>query len=190
MSSRRSGFWLQSLPNLISLARLLAVPIAVWLIIVDHFTVAFWLFIAAGVSDALDGFLARRLGNRSVLGGYLDPLADKALLTSVYVSLGYVDHMARWLVIMVVFRDVLIIGGAILYHTLTQRLKIQPLMVSKVNTAAQIALAALILAQLGLGFEAPGASDLLVYVVAATTLVSGGAYIAIWGWRIAHVEAS
>jgi cardiolipin synthase (CMP-forming) len=190
LRSARLKVLIQSLPNFISLARLLAVPVAVWLILGDRFALAFWLFIFAGVSDALDGFLARRLGNRSVLGAYLDPLADKALLTSVYVSLGYVAHMPNWLVILVVFRDVLIIGGAILYQTLTQRLKMQPLFISKVNTLAQITLAALILAQLGLGFDSHGADSILTYIVAATTLASGGAYIALWGWRIAHIEAS
>jgi cardiolipin synthase (CMP-forming) len=180
---------IQSLPNLITLARLLAVPVAVWLIVTDHFAIAFWLFIAAGVSDALDGYLARLLRTRSLLGAYLDPLADKALLTSVYVSLGYVGEMPKWLVILVVFRDVLIIGGAILYHTLTQRLKMEPLFVSKINTAAQILLAALILAQRGLGFDSRGIDLALIYAVAATTLVSGGAYVARWGWRITHIEA-
>jgi CDP-diacylglycerol--glycerol-3-phosphate 3-phosphatidyltransferase len=162
---------------------------AVWLIVTDHFTAAFWLFIAAGVSDALDGYLARILRSRTLLGAYLDPLADKALLTSVYVSMGYVEEMPKWLVILVVFRDVLIVGGAILYQTLTQRLKMEPLFISKVNTTAQIALAALILAQLGLGFDSHGVDQLLIYAVAATTLLSGGAYILRWGWRIAHIEA-
>ena len=190
MSGFSPRFLLRSLPNLITLARLLAVPVAVWLIIGDRFIAAFWLFIAAGVSDALDGFIARKLAIRSTLGAYLDPLADKALLTSVYVSLGYVGHMATWLVILVVFRDVLIIGGAILYHTLTQRLKVEPLLVSKANTAAQIALAALMLAELGFQIGAGGLVAALTYVVAATTIISGGAYIAIWGWRVAHIEAS
>ena len=189
MSGFSPRFLLRSLPNLITLARLLAVPVAVWLIIGDRFIAAFWLFIAAGVSDALDGFIARKLAIRSTLGAYLDPLADKALLTSVYVSLGYVGHMATWLVILVVFRDVLIIGGAILYHTLTQRLKVEPLLVSKANTAAQIALAALILAERGLGFDSHGIDPALTYAVAATTLISGGAYVARWGWRTAHIEA-
>ena len=189
MSHRQPSLLLQSLPNLITLARLLAVPVAVWLIVTDHFAGAFWLFIAAGISDALDGYLARLLRNRSLLGAYLDPLADKALLTSVYVSLGYVEEMPKWLVILVVFRDVLIIGGAILYHTLTQRLKMEPLFISKVNTTAQIALAALILAQRGLAFDSHGIDLALTYAVAATTLISGGAYVARWGWRIAHIEA-
>jgi cardiolipin synthase len=189
LNARRPSLFLQSLPNFISLARLLAVPAAVWLIVTDHFTGAFWLFIAAGVSDALDGYLARILRSRTLLGAYLDPLADKALLTSVYVSMGYVEEMPKWLVILVVFRDVLIVGGAILYQTLTQRLKMEPLFISKVNTTAQIALAALILAQLGLGLDSHGVDQVLIYVVAATTLLSGGAYILRWGWRIAHIEA-
>jgi cardiolipin synthase len=130
------------------------------------------------------------LSIRSVLGAYLDPLADKALLTSVYVSLGYVGEMPKWLVILVVFRDVLIVGGAILYHTLTQRLKMEPLLISKLNTAAQIALAALVLAQRGLAFNSHGLDVALIFVVAATTLLSGGAYILRWGWRIAHIEGS
>jgi cardiolipin synthase (CMP-forming) len=176
-----------ALPNLISLARLLAVPLAVWLIVTDRLGVAFWLFCAAGVSDALDGFLAKHYKLQSELGGYLDPLADKALLTSVYVTLGYEGRIATWLVILVVFRDVLIIGGAILYHTLTGALKMRPLLISKINTAAQIALAAVILAQSGLGVDYR-IDDVLVPVVAATTLASGGAYLVVWGWRALHMQ--
>jgi cardiolipin synthase len=178
-----------SIPNLITLGRILLVPIVVWAISSGAMWIAFVLFLAAGVSDAVDGFLAKRFGMTTMLGSYLDPLADKALLTSVYVSMGYVEEMPKWLVILVVFRDVLIVGGAILYQTLTQRLKMEPLFISKVNTTAQIALAALILAQLGLHFDSHGADQLLIYAVAATTLLSGGAYILRWGWRIAHIEA-
>jgi cardiolipin synthase (CMP-forming) len=177
-----------ALPNLISLARLLAVPLAVWLIVSDRLGVAFWLFVAAGISDALDGFLAKHYKLQSELGAYLDPLADKALLTSVYVTLGYEGHMASWLVILVVFRDVLIIGGALLYQTLTGALKMQPLLISKLNTAAQIALAAVVLAQSGLGVDY-GIEALLVPLVAATTLASGGAYLVVWGWRALHLGA-
>jgi cardiolipin synthase (CMP-forming) len=179
---------LQFLPNLISLARLLAVPATVWLILSDRFNAAFWLFVAAGISDALDGYLARLLKTPGVVGAYLDPLADKALLTSVYVALGYAGHVPAWLVILVVFRDVLIIGGAMLYQLLTQHLTMQPLFISKVNTTVQITLAALVLAQLGLGFDSHGADVALVYLAAGTTIVSGGAYIAVWGRRLAGSE--
>jgi len=188
LTPTRSPF-LTALPNLISLARLLAVPLAIWLILKDRYGTAFWVFAAAGASDALDGFIAKQFGLRTVLGGFLDPLADKALLMSVYVALGYRDQVDTWLVILIVSRDVLIIGGAILYQTVTQSLTMQPLLVSKVNTAAQIALAILLLGKLG--FDVADSYDIIgamVHVVAASTLLSGGAYVAIWGWRIFSME--
>jgi cardiolipin synthase len=175
-------------PNLITLARLFSVPLMVWLILDRHFGWAFWLFVAAGVSDALDGFLARKLQIRSTVGAFLDPLADKALLVGVYVTLGHMDLVAEWLVIIVVFRDIIIVGGAILYQTLTQSLKMQPLFISKINTVAQIGLAALLLARLGAGFEDYGLTGYLVYAVAATTIVSGLAYVFVWGRRLVGME--
>jgi cardiolipin synthase len=185
----KGSIFVSALPNFISLARLLAVPFAVWLILVDRHGAAFWVFVAAGVSDAVDGFLARQLGARTMLGGFLDPLADKALLMSVYITLGYRGQIETWLVILVVFRDMLIIGGAILYQTMTQALKMQPLFISKINTTLQITLAAVLLAKLGLGIEDDhGAVTVLVYVVAASTLLSGAAYVGIWGWRAFRIE--
>ncbi len=180
---------LNALPNLISLARLLAVPLAIWLILQDRYGMAFWVFAAAGVSDALDGFIAKQFNLRTVLGGFLDPLADKALLMSVYVALGYRGQVETWLVILIVSRDILIIGGAILYQTVTQSLTMQPLLISKVNTGAQIALAALLLGKLGLGASDDyGVTEAMTILVGATTILSGAAYIAIWGWRIFRIE--
>jgi cardiolipin synthase len=176
------------LPNLISLGRLFAVPLAVWLMLDERYTAAFWLFIAAGVSDALDGFLARNFGRQTTIGAFLDPLADKALLMSVYVTLGLKGAIADWLVILVVFRDVLIIGGALLYHLFTQALRMQPLFISKLNTVTQILLAAAVLADLGLGVVDPRIVAILVHVVAATTFLSGAAYVVIWSWRLLSVE--
>ncbi len=178
-----------ALPTLITMGRLLAVPVAVWLILSGRMTAAFWLFVAAAVSDALDGFFARRFQVRSLLGSYLDPLADKVLLVSVYLTLGQLGHVAIWLVIMVVFRDLLILGGALLYLVLGQSLQMQPLLISKLNTMAQLLLPTVVLARLGLGFDDAGVGAALVYVVAATTLASGGAYLAIWGWRILRLGA-
>lgn len=176
------------LPNLISTARLLAVPLIVWLLLSGKFAEAFWLFVAAGVSDALDGFIAKSYDVRTTLGAYLDPLADKALLVSVYITLGYQGNIATWLVILVVFRDLVIIGGALLYHTLTQSLKMKPLLISKLNTMAQILFVTILLANLGLGIDDHGVAPLLAHVVAATTFLSGVAYLVIWGWRIARME--
>lgn len=179
---------LSLLPNVITLARLLAVPITVYLILQEQFVVAFWLFIAAGVSDAVDGYLAKRLDVVSEVGSYLDPLADKALLVSVYVSLGHLGHVATWLVFMIVFRDLLIIGGAMLFQTLTQSLEMSPLFISKINTAMQIMLAGVVLAELGLMLPLPVVSESLVYVVAVTTFLSGTAYVLKWGWMAVMME--
>lgn len=185
MSLRGLLAWL---PNLISLARLLAVPVTIYLLLRGDFAPAFWIFVAAGLSDALDGIIAKQFEVTSEVGAYLDPLADKALLVGIYVTLGYLDHVAAWLVILIVFRDVLIVGGAILFHTLTQSLKMEPLLVSKTNTAAQIVLAAALLAQLGLGVALPMVVQVLVYVVTALTVVSGGAYVIKWGRLAASME--
>lgn len=177
-----------NIPNLISLARLLIVPVVIWLILDGDLLIAFWLFVAAGVSDAVDGYIAKRFHAHSVLGGFLDPLADKALLVSVYVALGYKGYLENWLVIMVVFRDLLIIGGALLFHTITQSLAMAPLTISKINTAAQIVLAAVMLAAGGFGIDYGWVRDALVYLVAATTLASGAAYVVRWTRRAGMME--
>ena len=185
---RRSAL-IASLPNLITLARLLSVPVAVWLILNQHFAFAFWLFVMAGVSDAVDGFIAKRFRAKSELGAYMDPLADKALLMSVFLTLGYEGVIASWLVILIVFRDLLIIGGALLYATMTRALRMQPLLIGKLNTALQILLAAALLAKAGFGF-ADGLTEALVHVVAATTILSGAAYVIKWGFKAARVGES
>ena len=175
-----------NIPNLISLGRLFAAPVSVWLILDGKMTEAFWLFIAAGISDAVDGFIAKRFNAETALGKFLDPLADKALLVCVYISLGEMGHLATWLVIMVVFRDTLIVGGAILYQTLTDSLTMRPLRISKVNTAVQIALAATVLGALGLDLEASRLIQVLIFVVALTTFLSGAVYVVTWS-RMASV---
>lgn len=181
-----------SVPNLITLARLLAAPVAIGLILNNHLEAAFWVFVAAGVSDAVDGFLAKRFGAESELGRFLDPLADKALLVSVYVALGQAGHLPTWLVILVVFRDVLIIGGAILLHTLGISLDMTPVLISKINTAAQIVLAACVLGVLGFALDGPWRVfvDVMVYLVAVTTFASGAVYLMRWAGRVATVGDS
>ena len=115
-------------------------------------------------------------------------MADKTLLIGVYLTLGSLGEIALWLVILIAFRDLLIIGGALLFQTLTHSLKMEPLFISKVNTVAQITLAGFVLARLGL--EVPGGllETLLIYAVAATTLASGAAYVVKWGLRAVNYE--
>ena len=174
-----------SLPNIISLGRLLAVPVAVWLILDGRLGIAFWVFVAAGVSDAVDGFLAKRFNMQTELGKVLDPLADKALLVSVYISLGHMDYIPVWLVILVVFRDFVIVGGIILAHTLSLTMRMKPFIVSKINTVAQILLAAIVLASAGAVLDLQAVVMPMVYLVGVTTAISGAAYLIFWGRFVA-----
>ncbi len=174
------GIRLINLPNILSFCRLMAVPVAVWLLLDQYFTAAFWLFVAAGLTDAIDGFLAKRFGWETELGSYLDPLADKALLVSVFVVLGWIGHIPIWLTIMVVFRDLLIIGGALVAVVITGTFKADPMYVSKLNTTVQIALAAAVLAKLGLGLDLDTPIWLLVALAGITTFASGIAYLVRW----------
>lgn len=175
-----------NLPNLITLGRLLSVPLAIWLVLSGEMAAAFWLFVAAGASDAVDGFLAKRFDRRSELGALLDPIADKTLLVGMYVTLGIAGHLPNWIVILVVFRDLLIVGGFLLVMTLAHAMRWEPLLVSKLNTALQIALIAVVLAQLGLGVADVGPLRLLlIYAVAATTLISGAGYLMRWAKALA-----
>ncbi|MFM2130419.1 MAG: hypothetical protein RL477_1965 [Pseudomonadota bacterium] len=177
-----------NLPNLISLGRLLSVPIVVWAISDGRMMLAFWLFVIAGISDAVDGFIAKRFNYTSELGSFLDPLADKALLVSIYVALGIGGYLPRWLVILVVWRDLLIIGGALLYHTLTQRLKMEPLLISKLNTLAQIVLAGYVLATQAMDVSHEIAYQVVVGIVALTTILSGASYVVGWIRKAAIME--
>ncbi|MBM3518746.1 MAG: CDP-alcohol phosphatidyltransferase family protein, partial [Alphaproteobacteria bacterium] len=157
-----------------------AVPVAVWLILSGDFAIAFWLFVVAAASDAVDGFIAKRFHMESALGCYLDPLADKALLVSVFLALGRSDLLPYWVVILVVSRDLLIIGGALLTLALGQQLNVTPALVSKINTVAQIALAGATLAQNGLDVGIPEALPALSWLVAMTTVLSGATYLVRW----------
>lgn len=177
-----------SVPNLISLGRLLCVPITVWLVLNENLLAAFWLFVAACISDGADGFIAKRFNCETVLGGYLDPIADKALLVSVYLTLGNEGYIAAWLVILVVFRDALIVCGAYLFQLLYQRLSIHPLVVSKINTAFQFILAAAVLGMEGYNYQDGLIILGLTYVVAATTFLSGAAYVIVWSRRAVAME--
>jgi cardiolipin synthase len=170
-----------SIPNLITLARILLVPIVVWAIATPGaMWIAFVLFLVAGVSDAIDGYLAKRFGMTSVLGAYLDPLADKALIVSIYLTLGINNLIPRWLVILVVSRDILIVGGIMLAWVIGNPLKIKPLLVSKLNTVAQIAFACVVLGSLGFNYELPTLTLILMGLVAVLTLLSIAAYVAEW----------
>lgn len=174
-----------TIPNLISLARLLSVPLIIYLIANASYGWAFAVFLLAGASDAIDGYIAKALDQTSTLGVYLDPLADKALIVSVYVTLGLKGMIDDFVVILVVFRDLLIVGGLLLLLVLRKHWEVRPVLLSKVNTGVQIFLAGAVLAQSGLSIAIAEIVDVAVYTVVLTTVGSGGWYLVVWARQMA-----
>lgn len=179
-----------NLPNVITVSRILLVPVVVWLIISGRPQTAFFTFLIAGLSDALDGFLAKRYGWQTVLGAYLDPIADKALLVSIYVSLGLFGHLPAWLVIAVVSRDLLIVGAILLSWVLDRPIDVRPLPISKINTVGQILLALMVLANLGFGLDWAELNEAVSFAVATLTVLSAAAYLKAWLSHMAAYEPS
>src|SRR5215831_3466551 len=178
--AQEPGVAVLNLPNLITIGRILLVPVVVWAIGSGQMQIAFLIFLIAGVSDAVDGFLAKRLGMTSDLGAHLDPLADKVLIVSIYVALGITEAIPRWIVILVVSRDILIVGGVMLAWFLGKPMQVKPVLVSKLNTVAQIILACLVLGSLAFGLSFEAAEYAVTLTVAALTLASIGFYVREW----------
>jgi cardiolipin synthase len=180
-----------SIPNLLTLLRMLLVPVVIWLIMNGDVAVAFWLFLLAGVTDAADGMIAKRFNQATLLGAYLDPVADKLLLIGVFVTLGVVGALPSWLVILVVSRDVMIMIAFAIAYLVSRPIRVRPLLISKINTAAQITLAAGELLTLGGIATLPG--DLrvaAVIVVACLTSLSWAVYFLVWTTHLAGTPAT
>jgi cardiolipin synthase (CMP-forming) len=169
-----------TLPNAITLMRLLLVPLVVWALLTGSFTVAFAGFLIAGISDGVDGFIARNFNQRSRLGAWLDPAADKLLLVSVFVLLGWLGELPLWMVVLFVSRDAMIVGAIILSSLMGTVVEMRPIVLSKLNTAVQIALAALVLAELALIGMVPVLRSVLMWLAVGLTLASGFAYVRDW----------
>src|SRR5512139_3090061 len=176
-----------SIPNLITLGRILLVPVVVWAIASGAMWIAFVLFVAAGVSDAVDGYLAKRFHMTTVLGAHLDPLADKALIVSIYLTLGIKGLIPGWLVILVVSRDIMIVGAVMLSWLVGIPIKVKPLLISKLNTVAQIVFACVVLGTVGFSYPLPTLTWMLMALVAALTLLSVAAYVAEW---VRHINST
>jgi len=175
----------KDIPNIISFLRLLLTIPVVWALLEEEFLIALIIFFVAGVSDGLDGFLAKRLHWQSRLGGLLDPLADKALLVSSFLCLGGLGLLPPWLVALVIFRDVIIVTGALVYSLQVEQLNAEPSLISKLNTLLQIVLVLVIVVNHGV-YAMPQWFMLgLILSVTATTALSGIAYVFEWGRRAA-----
>jgi cardiolipin synthase (CMP-forming) len=175
-----------TIPNIITIARLIMVPLIVVLIGQGRWGLAFTVFVAAGISDGVDGFIARRFNMRSEFGAYLDALADKALLVSIYVTLSVTGVLPGWLAIVVVSRDLMIISAILVSWLMQRPVAIKPMFVSKLNTGAQIAFAALVLGMKAFTLDAPALHTAGMVLVAALTMVSAAAYLARWMRHMAN----
>lgn len=172
--------WFSSLPNLITIGRLILTPVIIDLIVTQNWRWSFWIFVTAGISDAVDGWLARTFDLRSELGAVLDPLADKALIMSIFVTLAAVGRLPEWVAIMVVSRDVMILGAVVISWLLSRPVDVNPLMISKATTFLQLLLAASILGGLAFNLQIAGAVQFLIPPVTALTVTSASVYL--WRW--------
>lgn len=176
------------LPNAITVARMVLVwPL--WLALADdEYGRALLIAFVAGLSDALDGWLAKRFGWTSRLGGLLDPVADKLLLATAFVGLAWHGHLPLWLVVLVVGRDVVILGGATVWQLRFGRLEAAPTLVSKATTFMQIVLVLSVLAQLALGGAPAGWLIALIALTSLLTLLSGLDYVLRWSAKARHAS--
>lgn len=169
-----------TIPNQITILRLILVPGVVLAMLQARWDWAFAGFAVAGISDAVDGFIARRFNQRSRLGSYLDPMADKLLLVSVFVVLGIAGELPLWLVVLAVSRDGLIVLAVLLSSVMAQPVEMKPLMVSKANTAVQLVLVAFVLGELAFGVDIGSVRPALIILSGLLTVASAAAYLVAW----------
>jgi cardiolipin synthase len=176
-------------PNAICIARMLLVAPLVLYIVEGRYVAALVLLVIAGLSDGLDGFLAKRYGWQTRIGGLLDPAADKLLLVAAFVSLTYVGLVPLELTIVVIARDVIIVLGAICYQWLIAPVRGEPSVISKLNTACQLSMVFFTLTAAAYAAPPPVSLTVLGAAVVFTSIVSGLNYVLRWSaraWRVAH----
>jgi len=173
---------LSYIPNLITVIRVAAAPVLILLLKYGNYELALVLFLAAGISDGLDGYIAKRFNVQSQFGAMLDPVADKILLVSSFVMLTLLGYLPFWLLVLVSFRDLLIVGGYLVLVMLKVTVQMAPSVVSKINTVCQICLVGLMLAKLAGWVALSGVINVLIVVVAFTTMISGIHYVWVWGF--------
>ncbi len=175
----------RDIPNILSILRVfLSVPV-VWMLLQHNFGIALILFAIAGITDGLDGYLAKHYGWQSRLGGLLDPLADKILLVFSVLSLGWLELLPSWLVFIVILRDLVIVTGAIVYNFQVEELDAAPTMISKFNTLVQILLVLAVVLDQGLVHLPVLLLQGLIWLTLITTLWSGVNYVVVWCGRAA-----
>ncbi len=171
------------LPNAISLLRIALVLPVLWLILNEQFGWALALFVIAGFSDGLDGYLAVRFDWSTRLGGLLDPAADKLLITGMFVTLAYTGHIPVWLAAIVILRDVVIVCGALAYNYFVKPVPGEPTRVSKLNTALQMLFVLFVLSRAGFGWPDEITITILGASILVTVVISGVDYVVSWAHR-------
>ncbi len=169
-----------NIPNLLTLARILITPFIIYAIIEHQAVLALILMFIAGVTDMLDGAIARYFNQRSTVGAYMDPLADKLLLISTIVTLYFIDQIPLYLFLAVVFRDLIIVVGAITYEMITHKLEMQPSIASKITTFLQITLVLGVLSEMAWQVPGPDVLQVSIWLTFALTCISGIQYMIVW----------
>lgn len=172
---------LSQIPNLLTLARIAVCPILVLLLHNGNYEMALVLFLAAGITDGLDGFIAKRFDCVSKFGAVLDPVADKLLIASTYIMLAILGDIPFWLLIVVMFRDLVIVVGYFIFVLMGIDIPMRPTYSSKINTFVQISLMVAVLLQKAAIIQAPLIVEFLIFGVLITTVVSGIQYVWLWG---------
>ncbi|MFO7764542.1 MAG: CDP-alcohol phosphatidyltransferase family protein [Wenzhouxiangellaceae bacterium] len=181
---------IRDLPNILTVARMLLVAPLVYLLLSERYLAALVLAVVSGISDWLDGALARRFDWQSKFGGVLDPVADKMLMIAVYAALAWMGELPAWLFGLVVLRDVVIVAGGLVYHHWIEPFKAEPTRFSKFNTLCQVLLMWAVLVTLA-GVALPRlVVDALVWLVAFTVLATMVQYVYLWGRRAGRIVAS
>lgn len=173
----------RDIPNIISIFRIVLIAPVVWAMITDQFALALWLFAIAGISDGIDGFLAKHYHWQSRLGSILDPIADKLLLIASFATLAWVGLLPVWLFGLVIGRDVVIVLGGLTYHYLVGQFELLPLWSSKINTVFQIGLILLVILQQLWLLDIQSVITIGTWLVVASVINSGSEYILVWGMR-------
>lgn len=175
---------IRHIPNMLSALRLLAAPFAAWLILNDRDTASLIVFAAAGASDGLDGYVARRWGVTSRFGAWLDPVADKLLMLFCLTALYIVGVTPVWLLALVVARDAAIAAGWLLVKYLSLPMPLQPLLIGKISTVVQVLYILSMLLLLALEIEAPGLASAAAWTTGLVTILSAGAYAGLFLRRV------
>lgn len=176
----------KNIPNLLTGIRLLLIPMLLYLLYTGNFHGSLYLIILMGLTDALDGWLAKRLDCVSRFGEFFDPICDKLMLVSVTVLLAYMELLPVWLVLLIIVRDLIIVVGGTTYYLCVEKFRASPSMLSKANTFFQLLLVVIVIYSQINAIPQQWIGG-LINIVALTTLLSGLGYI--WTWGISAVKA-